>query len=111
MKVSVEVKGRAADRFRAYAVEKLTRKPTVADHVERAKKGGAPFKREDRIEYEGEQIAFSGGVSGSSFSINAIRKTVTRIVLFSGPLHSESVVGSAIVNATGKIEVDLVEPS
>lgn len=108
----VEVKGMSADRFRAYAMAKLTRRPTGEDHVARHIKKLPPFGKGARIRYDGEQPVLEGEVGvGPKFTVAAPKgATITKLVLYKGPIETETVVGSIEVNSAGKIEIEMVEP-
>lgn len=110
MTITAEVKGKTADRFRAYAAEKLTRKPNAEDHYKRAKDGKPPYAPGVRIRYDGQQVAFSGDVTGSDVAIAAGETVVTTVVFYNGAVEDETVVGSVEVNAAGDIQIELVEP-
>jgi hypothetical protein len=109
MSYSVEVKGKSADRFRAYGQVDLTRKPSIADHV-KAANSGKPFKAGDRVSYKGADVVAEGKVTGSSVTVPAGKTQIERVVFYKGDVADERVVGSIDVNATGEVKIDLVEP-
>jgi hypothetical protein len=108
--LTAEVAGLKADRFRAYAQEKLLRKPGVADHIKRVQEGKPPLMAGSRVRYDGHEVAFEGKVSGSKVKIEAGDKTIARVVFYKGPVAEEVVVGSVDVNAAGDVEIEIVEP-
>lgn len=111
MAYTVEIKGKSADRFRAYGAAKLTRNPRVADHIKRAEAKLPPFKPGTKIRYDGEEVAIEGAVSGEALSITTEPgTTITKVVFYKGPVETEAVVGSVEVNATGRIDIEFVDP-
>lgn len=108
----VEVKGLAADRYRAYAIGKLLRRPTVADHVARHERKLPPLGKGARIRYDGEFPVQEGDIGkGPKFVVSAPKGVMlTRVVLYQGPIESEIVVGSVDVDSSGKIEIEMIEP-
>jgi hypothetical protein len=110
MSFTAEVKGKAADRYRAYAAEKFLRNATVADYVKRAADNLPPLKQGAKIRYDGEVVALEGDVTGDAVSISAGAVTITKVVFYKGPIEAEVVVGSVEVNIGGTIEISLVEP-
>lgn len=112
MDVKAEVEGKAADRFRAYSAEKLTRKLTAEDHMKRAKEGKPAAKRHHRIQYDGEQVVVEGSVGTQGMvSISTPNgKTITRVVFYKGKPAEEVVVGMVEVNTTEHVSVELIEP-
>src|SRR5688572_25516964 len=103
--LQVEIKGKSADRFRAYAAAKLLRRPTAQEAVK------LDLPPRSKVRYEGEEIAVEGEVTTGAAVINGPKGlTITRVVFYKGPRESEVVVGSIDVNANGKIEIEFVEP-
>lgn len=110
MTFTVEVAGKSADRFRAYTAARIMRKPSTDDHIKRAVEGKPPLSKKARIRYDAEQIAIEGDVAGSSLTIKAKDTVITRVVLYKGAREEETVVGAVETNASGNIQIDLVEP-
>lgn len=111
MSFTAEVKGKSADRYRAYHTAKSVRKPVAQDHIERAEKNLPPIPDRAKVRYDGQHVALEGQVSGSSVSIAAKDVTITKVVFYAGPVEEERVVGSVDVDSSGDIVIELVEPA
>lgn len=109
MPYTAEVKGKTADRYRAYTAEKMLRKPKGSDHAKRAAANLPPLGDGSRIRYDVEQVALQGSVTGAAINIST-PLTITKVVFYKGPVEEEVTVGSVDVNATGVIDINLVEP-
>jgi hypothetical protein len=110
MTIKLEVVGMKADRFRAYAFEKMLRKPRREDISKRAAEGKPDYKLTDRIRYDVEEVVLEGPVTGTTFTVDAKDKTITRMAFYTGPVEEEVCVGGGEVNATGKIDIEMIEP-
>jgi hypothetical protein len=110
MSLTCEVKGKAADRYRAYAAGKSLRNATVADFIKRAEQKLPPLSIGAKIRFDVEVVAIEGEVKGETVSISAGEVTIIRVVFYKGPIETEVVVGSVEVNAAGVIEIAMVEP-
>lgn len=111
MSYTAEVKGKAADRFRAYASAKSLRSPTAADHIKRHEAGLPMLEKGAKIRYQVEDVVLEGDVKTDSVSFTAEPgTTITRVVFYKGAVETEAVVGSVEINATGQIDIALIEP-
>jgi hypothetical protein len=109
--LKVEIKGKSADRFRAYAVAPLLRSPNADDIHRRAAAGKQPYPARTKIQYDGEEPLIEGDVKGEGLSLGVPKgKTVTRIAFYKGEVSEEVCVGSVDVNAGGRIEIEFAEP-
>jgi hypothetical protein len=109
MTYTVNIAGKSADRFRAYAATKLLRKPQVDDHIKRAEAKQPPLEEGAKIRYDGETIVAQGDVTGENVSFIAADYTITKVVFFKGPVETEAVVGSVDINAAGAIEIEIAD--
>lgn len=110
MTLTVEIEGKAADRFRAYAATKLTRKPSAADHYKRSQKKLPAFDQGARIRYDGEKVVLEGPVTGDMVKIDGKDAVLTKVVFYRGPVAAETVVGSVEVGGAGAVEIKIVAP-
>ena len=109
--LTVEIKGKSADRFRAYAAVKLMRRPNVDDYIKRGAADLPAYPKGTKIRFDGEQVAIEGLVSGTTLSfVTEPGTTITKVVFYKGPVETEVVVGSVEANATGAIDIEMVEP-
>lgn len=109
--LQVEIKGKSADRFRAYAAAKLLRSPSAQDHIDRAKSGKSPLPPRSKIQYDGEEPLIEGNVEGEGLTLSVPKgKSVTRVAFYKGDVETEVCVGAIEVNAGGKIEIEFIEP-
>ena len=109
MNLNIEVKGKA-ERYRVYKKAKLLRAPNAQDGYERAKAGLPPLGPQAKIRYDGEQIAQEGDISGTSLSLTPKDgEEFTKVVLYSGDIEEEKVVGSGNVTEAGPVSVELTE--
>lgn len=113
MKITAEVAGKTADRFRAYGAAKMTRKPRLEDHTARAVAEKRAFTKNQRIRYDVEQVVAEGKVNGSGILTVSAEDgaVITRVVFYGGPVESEVVVGSVEVGEAGPVDIELVEPA
>jgi len=110
MPYTAEVKGKSADRFRAYAAAKALRSPNAADHIKRHEAGFPALDKGAKIRYNVEEIALDGAVEAGSVSLTS-DTVITKVVFYRGPVENEAVVGSIDINASGQIDIELVEPT
>lgn len=109
--LQVEIKGKSADRFRAYAEANLLRSPSAQDHIDRAKAGKSPLPPRSKIQYDGEEPLIEGDIVGEGLALSVPKgKSVTRVAFYKGSVETEVCVGAVDVNAGGKIEIEFVEP-
>jgi hypothetical protein len=126
--ITVEIKGKSATRFRAYAQKDATRKPTREDLIKAGAKGialpqGARIKcKVDEVVQEGlvtTGTRVDGDVTRTVVSLS-FSETVDRVVFYAdrAPLEGElvddgaqveHVVGSADVGASGGVEFEFVD--
>ena len=110
--MQVEIKGKRADRFRAYAVAPLLRSPNAVDIAARATAGKPPYPQRTKIQYDGEEPLLEGSVSGSSLALSVPKgKEVTRVAFYRGDIEDEVCVGSIEGPITGKVDLEFVEPA
>lgn len=121
MSITAEIKGKSADHYRAYANEKMLRRPRVDDHIKRADAKLAPLNKGAKIRYDVEQVVLEGTVSGTNVSFTTAPDVIiTKVVFFKKTtresdnehhtIEEDEVVGSCEVNATGAISIIIVEP-
>lgn len=121
MSITAEIKGKSADRYRAYAAAKMLRRSSIDDQAKRADAKLAPLTKGAKIRYDVEEVVSEGAVSGESLAFNAPDGvTITKVVFYKNTsresdnehhtIEDEEVVGSVDVNAAGAISITIIEP-
>ncbi len=107
--ITVPVKGATADRFRAYTTGRMTRKPTIDEHIAYAAKGKR-FKPRQRLAYNVDHVALEGTVSSGLANFDSKEVVITRVLFLTGAPEEEVCVGAVDVGAAGILEFQLIEP-
>lgn len=123
MSFNAEIVGKSADFYRAYASDKMLRRPSNEDHIKRAAAKAAPLTKGAKIRYDVEQVVMEGKVTGDALTLSTKEGvTITKVVFYKNETNEEApvnehhtfedaqVVGSCDVNATGTIVINIVEP-